>query len=148
MIAVRIAREKISVFASNGIAMLCGGSFAFIAALLTGTDIVFDTSTHYIASLFYLAILGSVIAFTAYITLSARIGADRAGYVGVMTPVIALTISTFFENHIWTWQAALGVALILGGNVFALRKTKVKPSYSQTICVAECPVPEPIKGSP
>jgi drug/metabolite transporter (DMT)-like permease len=147
LIAVRIARENVSVFASNGIAMLFGGSFAFIATLLTDVAITFDTSMHYIASLLYLAILGSVVAFTAYITLSARIGADRAGYVGVMTPVIALTISTFLENYIWTWQAALGVALILGGNVIAVRKTKSgKPI--QTICVAECPVPAPIKDSP
>ncbi len=147
IIAMRNGRDKISVFTSSGLAMTWGGSLAFITVLALGIPLHFDTSAHYIVSLLYLAILGSVVAFTVYITLTTRIGADRAGYVGVMTPIIALTISTFFENYVWTWQAALGLALILTGNVLAMRKPKPVAAI-QTGCVLECPVLKPTAGSP
>ena len=68
--------------------------------------------------------IGSVIAFQAYLHLVARVGADSAGFVGILTPLVALTISTFFENYTWTWQAVLGVALILSGNILALIRTE------------------------
>ena len=56
------------------------------------------------AGLFHLAcsISGysaSVIAFACYFTLLNRIGADRAGYVTVLMPIVALTSSTFAEGY-------------------------------------------------
>ena len=42
----------------------------------------------------YLALIGSVLAFACYLTCSGRIGADRAAYVTVLVPVVALAVST------------------------------------------------------
>jgi drug/metabolite transporter (DMT)-like permease len=53
--------------------------------------------------------------------LLARIGAARAGYVGVMVPIVALAVSFFFEKFAWGWLTTLGVALSLAGNVVILR---------------------------
>jgi drug/metabolite transporter (DMT)-like permease len=36
----------------------------------------------------HLTLLGSVVAFSAFLTLLGRIGADRAGYVTVAVPVV------------------------------------------------------------
>lgn len=120
--AMRNSRDGMPVLATTGFGMAIGAGFAFVMALGSGTVINFDMSTHYILSLVYLAVLGSVVAFMAYLTLIDRMGADRAGYIGVLTPVIALAISTRFEAYEWTWQAVLGIALIVIGNVVALRK--------------------------
>ncbi|NIT71893.1 EamA family transporter, partial [candidate division KSB1 bacterium] len=53
-------------------------------------------------------------------TLLGRIGADRAAYVTVLFPIIALLLSTFFEGYRWQSSAILGVALVLIGNVLVL----------------------------
>ena len=66
--------------------------------------------------MFYLAIFGSVIAFGSYLTLLGRIGLDRAAYVTVLFPVIALLLSTIFEDLRWGIYQLLGVLLILLGN--------------------------------
>ena len=50
-----------------------------------------------------------------------RIGAAPASYVGVMVPIIALTMSFFFEKFVWGWLTTIGVALSVLGNVAMLR---------------------------
>jgi drug/metabolite transporter (DMT)-like permease len=122
--SMRNSRDKMPVFPTVTIGMAWGTASAFILALALGTPFTFDPSFHYLASLIYLVVLGSVVAFLSYLTLIARIGADRAGYVGIVLPVIALTISTFFENYIWTLSAVAGIALIVAGNIMALKKEK------------------------
>jgi len=72
----------------------------------------------------YLSIFGSIIAFTCYLTLLGKIGADKAAYVTLIIPVIALILSTIFEEYTWTLYAFVGVALILIGNMLVLIKVK------------------------
>ena len=57
----------------------------------------------------------------AYITLLNRIGAARAAYVTVLSPAVALLISTWLENYQWSWPAGLGLAAVMAGNVLVLR---------------------------
>lgn len=121
--SMRNSRAGMPVFETTGLGMLLGSAFAFATALTTGIHINFDISPHYLASLAYLALFGSVVAFLSYLTLVARMGSDKAGYIGILTPIVALAISTHFEGYVWTSQAAIGVALILLGNVIALRKS-------------------------
>uniref|UniRef100_UPI00128FD4A3 EamA family transporter n=1 Tax=Escherichia coli TaxID=562 RepID=UPI00128FD4A3 len=59
-------------------------------------------------SLVYLAVFGSVIAFTLYFKLAERRGPAQAALVGVLVPVIALMVSAALEG----WQAT---PLALGG---------------------------------
>jgi drug/metabolite transporter (DMT)-like permease len=61
-----------------------------------------------------------VIGFAAYLTLLGRVGPGRASYSIVLVPVVALVVSTFFENYVWTLFALLGVAFVLAGNVIVL----------------------------
>ena len=46
----------------------------------------------------YLTVFGSVVAFGCYMILIGRIGAEYAAYVTLLMPVIALILSTFFED--------------------------------------------------
>jgi drug/metabolite transporter (DMT)-like permease len=61
-----------------------------------------------------------VLAFGAYFALIGRIGAARASYVGVMSPVLALMMSAVFEGYDWRLATVLGVGLAVAGNVIAL----------------------------
>ncbi len=87
-------------------------------------------------SLLYLALFGSVIAFGSYLTILGRIGPDRAGYIAVLFPIVALLFSTAFEGLTWELITVLGVGLVVVGNVIAMtrRRQSVKeelPSPAQ-----------------
>jgi drug/metabolite transporter (DMT)-like permease len=60
------------------------------------------------------------VAFGAFLTLLGRIGADRAGYVTVAIPVVALLLSGLFETMHWNGLLVLGFLLCLAGNVSVL----------------------------
>ena len=72
-------------------------------------------------SLTYLALAGSVVAFACYLTLQQRVGPGAASTVGVMTPVLALTISAAFEGFSPVALTWLGAVLAVAGNVLILR---------------------------
>jgi drug/metabolite transporter (DMT)-like permease len=85
--------------------------------LASGQPVILPTKPVYWTALVYLAVIGSVVGFTTYLVLVARIGSARAGYATVLFPIVALAISTVFEGYNWTSLAMIGVALILVGNV-------------------------------
>jgi len=122
MTATRNHQHGLPVVQANAWAMLYGSIFVSLYAVLDGQPFVFERSLPYIASLLYLALFGSVIAFVAYLTLLGRIGADRAGYTGVAIPIVALALSTFFEDLRWDAAMAGGIALCVAGNVLVLRR--------------------------
>ena len=70
--------------------------------------------------LLYLTLFGSIIAFGCYMLLIGRIGAEYAAYVTLLMPIIALLLSTFFEEYHWSLNAGLGVAVVLTGNLVIL----------------------------
>ncbi|MCY1349019.1 carboxylate/amino acid/amine transporter [compost metagenome] len=84
----------------------------------------FEWNARYVGSLLYLAIPGSVIGFTAYLTLVGRMGPERAAYCTVLFPVVALNISAFAEGYQWTLPALAGLALVMLGNLLVFRKPK------------------------
>jgi drug/metabolite transporter (DMT)-like permease len=74
------------------------------------------------ASLIYLTVFGTILAFGAYVSLVGRIGAERASYSAVVSPVIALGLSVVFEGLAFTNYLILGFLLCLVGNVLTLYK--------------------------
>lgn len=117
-----IQKRRIPVVQANAFGMMYGAVLMLILALLTGKSVTFQANLPYIASLLYLVIFGSAIAFGSYLTLLGRVGADKAGYIALVIPVIALILSTVFEGYRWDLVSLLGVALILFGNGLILRK--------------------------
>jgi drug/metabolite transporter (DMT)-like permease len=124
MAATRSHRLGLPVVQANAWAMLYGSILVLVYAVIDGQPLLFDYSLPYIASLLYLALFGSVIAFVSYLTLLGRIGADRAGYTGVAIPIVALVLSTFFEDLRWDAAMAAGIALCVAGNVLVLRRSR------------------------
>jgi len=102
--------------------MLYGAIFSLGVSLATGKSLAFEPSAPYVLSLLYLAVLGSIVAFAAYLTLLKRIGAARAGYIGVMVPIVALVISAAFEGFRWHALTGVGIAVSVAGNVIVLRR--------------------------
>jgi drug/metabolite transporter (DMT)-like permease len=117
-------RNGLPVIQTNAFGMAYGALFMFILAAINGAPFTFNPSLRYVASLLFLALFGSVIAFGAYLTLLGRIGADRAAYVTVLFPVISLALSTLFEGMSWDLSQVAGVGLVLVGNAIVLTKRK------------------------
>jgi drug/metabolite transporter (DMT)-like permease len=101
-------------------AMAWGSGAALLHALVLGTPWHWSWRPGFLGSLAWLAIAGSILAFGAYYALVRRVGAAKAGYVGVLTPVVALVVSSVLENFLWTGLTVGGIALAILGNVVAL----------------------------
>jgi len=124
IVSARNQRAKLPVIQTNAYGMLYGSILTFLFAIVRGVEFQFDPSFGYVASLLYLALFGSVIAFGSYLTLLGRIGADRAAYVTVLFPVIALLLSGVFEGLQLNILQFAGVALVLLGNVIVVAKRR------------------------
>ena len=122
MVSQGAQKRALPVVQSNAWGMLYGALFTGVVALLSGHEFNFDATFTYIASLAYLAIFGSVIAFGAYLTLLGRIGAHRAGYATVMFPVVALLLSAAFEGLRLDASILGGTTLVLLGNLLVLKR--------------------------
>ena len=126
LISVSLQNLKVPVVSASAWGMTYGAAISAFITFAQGNEFAIDWSITYISSLVFLAIISSVIAFAAYLTLLGRIGADRAGYATVMFPVIALLISTIMEDYHMSLLAVAGLALVLLGNVFVLGKRRRK----------------------
>ena len=114
--------KKIPLVQSNAYGMFFGASLMLLLAIFSKNQIILDANFPYMSSLLFLAFFGSVLGFSSYLTLLGKIGADKASYVNILTPVMALTLSTLFENYLWELQNSLGFILVVSGNLIILYK--------------------------
>ncbi len=123
--ASQSAQQKgLPIVQSNAWGMLYGAVLTGAIALAEGREFNFDMSAGYVASLAYLAVFGSIVAFGSYLTLLGRIGAHKAGYAVVMFPVVALIISVAFEDLRITPNIVIGILLVMVGNVVILQRSR------------------------
>ena len=119
------------------LAMGYGAMMDVAFAATTAGPPAWDPRPGYWLGLAYLAIVASVLAFSAYYRLIRRIGPGPAAYTSVLVPVIALALSTLFEAYRWTPSSASGAALALVGLAIALggrgtlRDTRAVPRDSR-----------------
>ena len=106
-------------------AMLYGSLVTLFVTKIRGAELLFENSVSYISSLLYLAIFGSIFAFISYLKLLEKVGPGRAGYVGVVMPVLALIISTIFEKLEWQIDLIIGLPILIIGAVLVINQ-KVK----------------------
>jgi drug/metabolite transporter (DMT)-like permease len=120
MAAMRYHALGVSGWPPLAWAMAYGGVATLAVALALGRSLDFAFDAAAALSFVYLVIAGSILAFGAYFALLERIGPARAGYIGVMVPIVALLISSLFEGYRWTGLTVVGIALAVMGNVLAL----------------------------
>ena len=115
-------KRNIPVIQGNAYSMAYGSMLMLLLAFISGKVFEFDAARSYIFSLFYLSLFGSVIAFYCYFTLIGSIGSDKAAYGPVIVPVIALSISSLFENYSWSKLAFIGIVILIIGNFLVINK--------------------------
>lgn len=122
MASARNQKAGLPVIQANAFGMGYGALATLTFASVMGSEPTVEWTATYVGSLAYLSIFGSAVAFGCFLTLVGRIGPERAAYATVLFPIIALGVSTVFEDYTWTIRAGVGVALILAGNALVLVK--------------------------
>lgn len=120
MISVRNSRTGMNLFAVNAWGMLYGTIILAAIVIFTGASFRIITTPGYLISLLYLAMFGTVLAFAAYYALLNNIGPEKASYAIVLFPVVAVILSSIFEDFVWSNNVFIGFALVLIGNAIIL----------------------------
>ena len=108
------------LFALLAWAMAIGAVVNVAFAFAVAGPPVFDPRPGYWLGVVYLALAASVLCFSLYIPVVRKIGPGKAAYSSVIVPVIAMALSTAFEDYRWTPLSIGGAVLALGGMVLAL----------------------------
>ncbi len=129
ILSARNQLNDIPVVQTNALGMAYGAIIMLVFALIGGANFDFENTLSYGLSLVYLSVFGSIFAFGSYLTLIGRIGTDKTAYAAVLFPVIALGLSTVFENYHWTLGAFGGFVLVLVGNYVVLRSKSIRSGH-------------------
>ena len=124
MISVRNSQRDIGVMQGNAWGMLYSAIGLAVYVLISDVQLTFTAPASYWVSLLYLAIFGTVIAFACYFALLKNIGPERASYVIVLFPLVAVVLSTLFEGFEWQTNTFIGFSLVLFGNAIVLTPTQ------------------------
>ncbi len=100
--------------------MAIGAVIDICLALAVAGPPVAEARLGYWAGVLYLALFGSVLCFALYFPVVRKIGPGKAAYSSVMVPIIAMSLSTLFEDYRWSTLAIAGAVLSLGGMLLAL----------------------------
>jgi drug/metabolite transporter (DMT)-like permease len=122
LVASRNRSRGLPFWPALGFGMIYGAAVCVVAALLQGQSFVPPLILSWWVSLLYLALAGSVLTFACFLTLQERIGPGPTGSVGVMTPLLALTVSMAFEGFHPGVLTFTGAALAIAGNFLMLRR--------------------------
>lgn len=124
VISARNQRHGLPVVQTMAFGMAYGSGLLALFALAQGLPFSYEPTAAYSLSLVYLAVFGSVLAFGSFLTLLGRIGPEKAAYSMVLFPLVALGISTVFEDYHWSAAAIGGVILVLMGNVVIIMSSE------------------------
>jgi drug/metabolite transporter (DMT)-like permease len=122
MLSAALQQHGLKPAQTNAWGMWVGTCILLAYAAWAGVPWTFDTSWRYTGALLYLAIPGSVIGFTAYLTLVGRMGPEKAAYSTVLFPVGGAQC-VGLGRRLSLERAVFGRAgLVMLGNVLVFRK--------------------------
>ncbi|MEO8175837.1 MAG: EamA family transporter [Sphingomicrobium sp.] len=116
--------RRFSLFALLTWAMLLGALMDGAIALAVAGPPTVEARLGYWLGLVYLALFASALAFSLYLPVVRKIGPGKAAYSSVLVPIIAMGFSTALEGYRWTFLAAAGAVLALGGMLGALSRSR------------------------
>ena len=77
-------------------------------------------------ALLYLIVVGSLVAFTAFVWLLAHMPATRVSSHAYVNPIVAVSLGYFAAGEVVTWRTLAGTALVLISVFLILRKNTAK----------------------
>ncbi len=118
-------RDLPSPFMTAAAQMVCGGVLIMAAGWLHGDRMDAAPTQLGVAAIVYLAIFGSIVAFTAYVWLLNRVRPVVAGSYAYVNPVIAVMLGAWLARERFTALDLAAMAVILlGVLVMTLARTR------------------------
>ena len=116
--------------------MLFGLLLLLVASItLEGNPLRYHWTPMAVIALFYLAIVGSVIAFLLYYWLILNMDVTKSMLIALVTPVVAVILGMIVLNEEFGWRTLAGGAMIMLGIAFiVVRKNRHQsaPSVAKT----------------
>ena len=120
LISYKSRQNNVSILSNNAWGMLYGSLMSLIYCLLMQKSFNLKIDLAFSLSFIYLTLFGTVISFAAYLKLIDLVGPSKAAFTSVISPVIAVVVSSFFENMQLNLYFMIGILFCLTGNVVAL----------------------------
>ena len=108
--------EDLNVMVKTAWQMVVAGTAFTTVALLNGEYRDFEFSavpTEYWGAMIYLALMGSILAFSCYIFLLQVRPATEVSTYAYVNPIVALILVHFFTDHIVSRMQIIGLAVVL-----------------------------------
>ncbi|MEE8368407.1 MAG: EamA family transporter [Thermoanaerobaculia bacterium] len=94
-----------------------------VGVVVEGSPLQYPWTPMALFSVFYLALVGSALAFVLFFWLVQRVAVTTAMLVVLVTPLVAVLLGVVFLHEPLTWRIAFGGFAIVGGVGFALLRT-------------------------
>lgn len=138
-------------FGTNAVAMSTAALILLGLTLVSGEPIVVPSEPGTIAAIAYLAVLGTVVLFGAYVYALTRWTASAVSYSTLLMPVVTVPLAALIAGETVTPWLLLGGAIILAGVYVGafLRRPRRWSASSLPEClpIDACPEPMPA-GAP
>jgi drug/metabolite transporter (DMT)-like permease len=119
-------------------AILAGGQMFFgmiplllIGLPLEGNPLRFHWTAMAVVALFYLAIVGSVVAFLLYYWLVQHMDVTKTMLIALVTPVVAVTLGMLVLGEKLDWRTLAGGAMIVSGIGLIVARTAKRSKAEQ-----------------
>jgi drug/metabolite transporter (DMT)-like permease len=119
LVRTRVVNEN--PFRLQMLPSLYGGTILLAASAILERDRPWNPTREGVASLVYLSLFGSLLAFAAYFWLMRTIPVSRLAFVTYVTPLVALLLGSLAAGEPLTLRIGAGTFLILGGILLARR---------------------------
>jgi drug/metabolite transporter (DMT)-like permease len=125
VISKRNTNKALAIIPSITLAATYGAIVIFIyTALIKHTQFIIPSDIIYWSSIFYLALFSTIVSSLCYLQIVKNMGPELAGYTAVVSPVIALIISSIMEGYHWSTEDLIALALVIVGNVLVISKKR------------------------
>lgn len=111
----KYALASIPPLMSSGLQMLCGGVVVSLAGLALGELPHFHATPKTLGALAYLAIFGSVLAYTSYVYAARHLRTTTLSLYAYVNPLVAVILGWFFLREQLTWVSVTAMVVILTG---------------------------------
>ncbi len=125
----------VPLLASSALQMLFGGVIVGIVGLAIGETSRFTLNPRTFGALAYLTIVGSLIAYSAYVYALSHMRTTHTSLYAYVNPVVAVFLGWLILSEPLTWLSIVAMIVILAG--VALVQTSGKKSASVTAQAAE-----------
>jgi drug/metabolite transporter (DMT)-like permease len=130
----------------NATQMLCGGAMMAVVSVALGEHPPAAPAGRTVGALAYLAIFGSLIAFSAYNYLLNHTRMTVATSYAYLNPILAVALGVALAGERLDAMGAVGAVTILAA-VLVITRSSRAPSASERVGVADVPEPVPVDVS-